>query len=103
MKILSGWAINQLLPIRPRVGIHKVLPVGKLRDYIYKAASQSRKVHYLPPYQGKITILLSQLLNIAPAMVGSSYSIELVKAVIAMRSIKEDREIEEIEGVQDRL
>ncbi|MDD4637550.1 MAG: aminopeptidase P N-terminal domain-containing protein, partial [Bacteroidales bacterium] len=79
------------------VGIRKVLPVGKLQDYLFKAASQSRKVHYLPPYQGKIILLLSQLLNIAPAMVGNSYSIELVKAVIAMRTIKEDREIEEIE------
>jgi len=79
------------------VGIHKVLPIAKLQDYLHKAVSQSRAVHYLPPYQDRTIIRLSQLLNQSPAQVSSFCSVELIKAVIAMRSLKEDREIAEIE------
>jgi len=79
------------------VGIRKVLSVDKLQDYLHKAVSQGRVVHYLPPYQGQMIIRLSELLGKSPAQIGSSYSVELVKAVIAMRSLKEDREIAEIE------
>ncbi|SMO84372.1 Xaa-Pro aminopeptidase [Saccharicrinis carchari] len=80
-----------------KAGISQTHPFAKLKDIIGKALLQGRKIHFTPPYRGKNIIVLSELLNILPAQVKNQASLPLINACIALRSIKEPCEIEEME------
>lgn len=82
-------------------GIHKTYPYRDVEEYIKKANQQGRKVHYLPTYRGEMSIELGRLLNIHPAEIKANASMELIKAVVQLKEIKEEREIAEIEKAID--
>ncbi|MCQ2204001.1 MAG: aminopeptidase P family protein [Bacteroidales bacterium] len=67
---------------------------------VAKAIRSGRAVHFIPPYRGETIIELSELTGIPTANVKQSYSAELVKALVALRSQKEPCEIEELERHQ---
>jgi Xaa-Pro aminopeptidase len=79
------------------VGVTKTAPYAKLEEYLGKAMSQGRKIHYLPPYRGETSIELERLLKIPIAQLKAKSSIELIKAVVSQRSLKDAGEITEIE------
>lgn len=58
---------------------------------------QGRKVHFLPPYRGETTLQIARLLGLAPERVPLYASVELAKAVVALREIKDADEIDQIE------
>lgn len=80
-----------------QVGISKSLPFAKLTEKIHQAVASKRKIHFLPPYRYDNMILLEELLGIRATVVKQYASIELIKAVVALRSVKGPEEIEEIE------
>lgn len=80
-----------------QVGISKSLPFTKLTEKIHQAVASKRKIHFLPPYRYDNMILLEELLGIRATVVKQYASIELIKAVVALRSVKGPEEIEEIE------
>lgn len=80
-----------------RVGVDKSLPFDQLNVIVGKAISQHRKIHFLPPYRYDNVFLLEELTGIKASMVRHHASIELVKAVVSLRSVKEDCEIVEID------
>lgn len=71
--------------------------MDKLAGVIASALSSGRKIHFLPPYRGENKMTLGALLKENPCQMKSMASEELVRAVVALRSIKEACEIEEIE------
>lgn len=75
-----------------KVGINKVLPAADL-----KKAIEGKKVHYLPPYRGETKHQLETLLGIKYDSVRDNASVELIEAVVKLRSIKDEYEIAEIE------
>ncbi|WET50194.1 aminopeptidase P family protein [Chryseobacterium indologenes] len=75
--------------------VQETLPYAELSQYLLKAQSSGRKVHYLPPYQPSNKILLTDLLGITIA--GLQPSVEMIKAVVKQRSVKEAQEIVQIE------
>lgn len=79
-----------------KVDCEKTAAFKSLFDYIEKAKAQNRKIHFLPPYRAENKILLQDLLGIAPAMQTEASSVELVKAIISQREIKDTEEIEEL-------
>ncbi len=79
-----------------QVGISKTQSFKNLQDTISKAISSGRKIHFLPPYRAENKILLNELLGISVSKLKAYSSIELVKAIINLRSVKENQEIEEI-------
>jgi len=79
------------------VGIEKSMPLGKLENYIREAVSKGRKVHFLPPYRAETKMMLGSILSENPCQMRSKASEDLIKAVVTLRSVKEDCEIEEIE------
>ena len=85
--ILSGWDLN---------GVSKTAPFARLADCMKTAISQGRRIHFLPPYRFRNMLLLEELLGIRPALVKNYASLELIKAVVDLRSVKEPCEIEEI-------
>jgi Xaa-Pro aminopeptidase len=80
-----------------KCGITNTAPVAKLEDVIREATSKGRKVHFLPPYRGENKMTLGSLLKENPCQMKTLSSPELIKAVISMRSVKEECEIGEIE------
>ncbi len=79
-----------------RVGVSKTAPFARLADCMKTAISQGRRIHFLPPYRFRNMLLLEELLGIRPALVKNYASLELIKAVVDLRSVKEPCEIEEI-------
>lgn len=84
-----------------KVGVMQTKPLGELEGFIKQALAAGRKVHFLPPYRGETKMWLSDLLGIKTCFLKSYVSQELIKAVVAMREIKEACEIAEIDAMVD--
>jgi len=84
-----------------KCGISDTAPMAKLGDAIKDAQSKKRKIRFLPPYRGETKMILGSLLKENPCQMKTLASVELIKAVISMRSIKEKVEIDEIEKAVD--
>ncbi len=69
-----------------------------LGDVVKELKAKGVAVHYLPPYRGDRTLELGEILGVDPRDVAAGVSWDLVKAVIAQRSIKSEAEIGEIES-----
>jgi len=80
-----------------RVGVNKSMPFVKLSEFISKAVSEKRSIHFLPPYRAETKMTLGALLHENPCQMRSKASEALIKAVISLRSIKEECEIKEID------
>jgi Xaa-Pro aminopeptidase len=80
-----------------QVGVENVLPVKELTGFLQKALQSGRKMHYLPLYRGETKILFEGFSGIRIADQPSKISVELIKAVVSLRNIKDIFEIEEIE------
>lgn len=78
-----------------KAGVQETSPYAELYKYIQKTQSTGRKVHYLPPYQSSNKILLGDLLE--TRITELQPSVELIKAIVKQRSIKEAQEIVQIE------
>lgn len=78
-------------------GVTNSAPYSKLNEMVATALRQGRKVHFLPPYRHDHIILLSQLLCIDTSQIRAAASLELIHAVVSMRSVKSEAEIKEIE------
>ena len=79
-----------------KVGIPKTAPFSKLNDFVSNILGQKRKFHVLPPYRGENKILVANLLNVSIDEIQQFVSLELIKSVIDIRSVKGAEEIEEI-------
>ena len=80
-----------------KVGVEKTAAYSKLFEFISDAIKKGRKVHFLPPYRGENKITLEKLLGISVQKINENASLQLIKAVIDLRSVKEPEEISEIE------
>lgn len=78
------------------VGIFRTEQSRVLSDVVNKAIQSGRKVHILPPYRAENKLLLSRLLGILPSRLKTYTSLELIKAIVSLRSVKEEQEIAEI-------
>ena len=80
------------------VGVTDTRPVADLADFLARA---DRPVHFLPPYRPDNMIRLNDLLGVAPAAASAAASVDLIMAVVDLRSVKSDEEIVEIEKAVD--
>jgi len=78
-------------------GVKKSMQYDHLQSYIAEQKAKGRKIHYLPPYRDYNKILLSKLLSQSIDSVMNEVSESLIKAVVALREIKEQCEIEEMD------
>jgi len=82
-------------------GIEKTAPFSALSDFILNAIKLNRKVHFLPPYRAENKMLLEKLTGIESHRINEYASLQFIKAVIDLRSVKEPEEISEIENACD--
>ena len=90
--------VPSVADLAAEVGVEKTFPLKHLNSYISKT---TRIIHFLPPYRHDTKILLMDLLKIHPLQQKDSASVELIKAVVKMRSTKETQEIAAIERACD--
>ncbi len=78
-------------------GVKTSLPKSAVHSFLLKARSLNRTIHYLPPYRGETILQLQEWLGMSKSELLNNSSVELTRAVIDIRSVKEKIEIEEIE------
>lgn len=83
------------------VGVENTLPLSKLADIIAHAKSTGRTIHFLPPYRSAAMLWLEGLLGIKALETKAHASVELIKAVINLRSVKETDEIIYMDSIMD--
>ena len=83
------------------VGIEKSAPLAQLKTVVENAIRQGRKVHFIPPYRYANKVWLEELTGIRVAELAAHVSVELIKAIVALRSVKSALEIAEIERACD--
>jgi len=83
------------------VGVSSVFPLDSLQEYISTAKKKGRKIHFLPPYRAKTVLFLEELLGILHSQIPQNTSEKLIRAVIRLRSVKDQYEIKEIEQMVD--
>jgi Xaa-Pro aminopeptidase len=79
------------------VGVTHTAASNQLAKRIATAQKKGQAIHYLPPYRADNLITLSQLLDCSLEEVKANRSEALIKAIVAVASIKEDQEIREME------
>lgn len=84
-----------------KAGIDNSRPYTELSGFISEVVNNGRKVHFLPPYRGETKIELSSLLDLPVSELDSNVSVELIKAVVKLKEIKDKYEIVEIEKAVD--
>ena len=77
-------------------GCSTTKPFNELEAFIKTIKDRKQVIHYLPPYRPEHNLLLSHLLSIPLNSVAASVSPNLIKAVVALRSVKGVEEVEEI-------
>ncbi len=82
-------------------GVRNYHPYSKLHEVIASAIQSGRKVHFLPPYRAENKILLEGLTGIKPAQQKEEASVELIKAVVELRSVKDEHEIAELQRAME--
>ena len=90
-------SVESMTEMMQRCGAQETLPMKALKTICNEALSKHRKIHFLPPYRHDIKIQVFDLLGVHPIQQKESASMELIKAVVKMRSVKEQQEIEELE------
>jgi len=79
------------------VGIADTAPLAQLEETVKAALQKGKTIHFLPPCRPETVLKISQFLGIDQNSVKNQASKELIKAVVAQRSIKIPQEIEQME------
>ncbi|MEW6234141.1 MAG: aminopeptidase P family protein [Candidatus Omnitrophota bacterium] len=79
------------------VGVSETAPATHLAERLESARRRQRRIHYLPPYRAETISRLSRLLHVSEEEAIQGASESLILAAVAQRSIKERREIEQME------
>lgn len=90
-------SVDSVHDLAAQVGVEHTAPMRALKNTCNEALRQKRRIHFLPPYRHDIKIQIFDLLGIHPVQQKEAASMELIKAVVTMRSVKEQQEIEELE------
>ena len=90
-------SVDSVHDMAQQIGVANTAPMKTLKTICNDALRQKRKIHFLPPYRFDIKLQVFDLLGIHPNQQKESASMDLIKAVVKMRSAKEPQEIEELE------
>lgn len=90
-------SVDSVHNMAEQVGVKNSAPMKSLKTICNDAMRQKRRIHFLPPYRADIKIQIFDLLGIHPNQQKESASMDLIKAIVKMRSVKTDEEIEELE------
>ncbi len=90
-------SVDSVRDLAAQVGVEHSAPIAALQDICNNAQKQGRKIHFLPPYRFDTKLQITDLLGIHHSQQKNAASMELIRAVVKMRSVKDAEEIEELE------
>lgn len=90
-------SVDAVSDMAAQVGVTHSAPMATLNTICTTAMRQHRRIHFLPPYRADIKIQIFDLLGIHPNQQKESASMDLIRAVVKMRSTKTAEEIDELE------
>ncbi len=90
-------SVDSVHDMAEQVGVSNSAPMKSLKTICNDAMRLKRRIHFLPPYRADIKIQIFDLLGIHPNQQKESASMDLIRAIVKMRSAKTDEEIEELE------
>ncbi|WP_337560300.1 aminopeptidase P family protein [Prevotella sp.] len=90
-------SVDSVHDMAESVGVKNTVPMKSLKTICNDAMRQKRRIHFLPPYRHDIKIQIFDLLGVHPVQQKEAASMDLIKAIVKMRSTKEAQEIEELE------
>ena len=90
-------SVDSVHDMAESVGVKNTAPMKSLKTICNDAMCQKRRIHFLPPYRHDIKIQIFDLLGVHPVQQKEAASMDLIKAIVKMRSTKEAQEIEELE------
>ncbi|MDR2423834.1 MAG: aminopeptidase P family protein [Prevotellaceae bacterium] len=80
-----------------KAGVGSVASLKDLKIKLQLVIRQGRKIHFAPPYRGETKIRIANLMEINPQGIADYVSRKLIRAIVQLRSEKEDCELAEIE------
>ncbi len=86
-----------------KAGITLSQGLKQFNDFIKSNLSKKRKIHFLPQYQPENILFLAEILSLPTNTIKEKSSIELIKAIVEQRIIKDKDEIKEIEFALDNI
>ena len=81
-------SVDSVHDMAESVGVSNSAPMKALKTICNEAIKHKRRIHFLPPYSFDIKLQIFNLLGIHPVQQKESASIDLIKAVVKMRSTK---------------
>jgi Xaa-Pro aminopeptidase len=79
------------------VGVKNTASSGQLTEFLGNAIRKQKQIHFAPVYRGETVLLISHLLGLNPMRIKDYTSMELIRAIVKLRSLKSEEEIAEIE------
>lgn len=83
-----------LLELATTVGVGKTKAKSEIEGYL--ASVEDKQIHFLPPYRPENSQKLAGWFHKSIPEISTLISVDFIKAVVSLRSIKSDEEIEEI-------
>lgn len=91
-------SVNIVADMAKSTGVGHTAAMKQLQAICNAALASHRQIHFLPPYRHDTKLMVFDLLGIHPNQQREAASLELIKAVVKMRSVKDQLEIDEIEN-----
>lgn len=89
--------VDSVADMASQSGVAHSAPMRELQTMVDKARQKGQRIHFLPPYRHDLMIQLMDLTGIHPREQRAQASLDLIMAVIDLRAVKSQGEIEEIE------
>lgn len=80
------------------VGVRHVADSANLQGDLKEVQQRKNKIHYLPPYRSEHRLKLAAFLGIPPEEIQGKVSVDLIKAIVGLRTVKSAEEVAQIEG-----
>lgn len=99
--IIWYGSVDSVKDLASQVGVTNSAPMAQLQVLVDAVQQEGRKIHFIPPYRHDIQIQLMDLLGVYPSQQKEEASMDLIMAIIKMRSTKELQEIEELDRIAE--
>ena len=95
--IIWYGSVDSVASLAAETGIAHSGSMADLSSFLANARQEGQTLHFLPPYRHDIQMLLGELTGMTPAQLKQAASVQLIKSVVDLRSVKSQAEIKEIE------
>ena len=90
-------SVHSVKAMAEETGAKACIDMATFEERVKQAAQAGRRIHFLPPYRHDTMLAITDLLGIHHSKQREAASLELIHAVVKLRSLKSEEEIVELE------